>query len=170
MDVYVELAKNSLEEFIKHGKRYEPPYDPPLPGELTSQRAAVFVSLKKDGALRGCIGSLQPTMENIVQEIVEYAILAGSKDPRFPPVDVAELDSIEYSVDVLSTPEPTTFDELDAKEYGVIVTNGWRRGVLLPNLEDVDTPEEQISIAMQKAHIRADEPYELERFRVVRHK
>ena len=98
------------------------------------------------------------------------AIEAGTRDPRFYPVRADELQDLEYNVDVLSTPEKTDKTQLDAKRYGVIVTNGGRRGLLLPDLEGVDTPGQQIAIALQKAGIRSNEPYELERFTVERHR
>ena len=104
------------------------------------------------------------------REIVQNAVSACSRDPRFPPVTVAELDSLEYSVDVLGQPEPISSPaELDVKKYGVIVSCGGRRGLLLPNLEGVDTVEQQIAIAKQKAGIQEQEAVELERFEVVRH-
>ncbi len=167
-DSYVSLARLSLETYVKTGKRIKKPDG--LPEEMRN-RAGVFVSLKKHGDLRGCIGTISATTPSIANEIIEYAVIAGTEDPRFPPVREDELPDLVYSVDILGEAEPAaSVDELDAKEYGVIVTSGWRRGLLLPNLDGVDTPEQQISIALQKAGIHAGEPYKLERFRVVRHK
>ena len=111
-----------------------------------------------------------PWSDCVADEIISLAVEAGTRDPRFYPVGADELPDLEYNVDVLSTPEPADKSQLDARRYGVIVTNGMRRGLLLPDLEGVDTPGQQIAIALQKAGIRASEPYELERFTVERHK
>ncbi len=168
-DPYVHLARLSLETFVKTGKSAELPDT--LPEEMLNRQAGVFVSLKKHGHLRGCIGTIGPVTQNIAQEILRNAVSAGTEDPRFPPVTRSELPELVYSVDVLSAPEPIqSIDELDVKRYGVIVTSGHRRGLLLPNLETVDTPQQQVEIALQKAGIRLNQPYSMERFEVVRHK
>ena len=141
-----------------------------LPRELTGQAAGAFVSLHMAGQLRGCIGTIAPTQKNVAWEIVQNAVSAGTRDPRFPPVGINELDQMEYSVDVLGQPEPVASpDELDPRQYGVIVSCGQRRGLLLPDLDGVDTVEQQIDIARQKGGIREADPYTLQRFRVVRH-
>lgn len=167
-DAYVRLARYSLETFVKTHEPADVPDD--LPAELTERRAGAFVSLHKDGNLRGCIGTIMATQKNLAEEILENAISACSRDPRFSPVTIDELDDIEYSVDVLGDPE-RIFDikDLDVKRYGVIVENGGRRGLLLPDLEGVDTVEEQIAIAKRKAGIRPDEKVALWRFEVIRH-
>lgn len=168
-DAYVQLARLSLETFVKTGEMARLPDD--LPDEMLTRRAGVFVSLKKHGHLRGCIGTISPVTDNIAQEILRNAINAGTEDPRFPEVTRAELQELVYSVDVLSEPEPIqSMDELDVKRYGVIVTSGHRRGLLLPNLETIDTPRQQVEIALEKAGIRPGQPYSMERFEVVRHK
>jgi AmmeMemoRadiSam system protein A/AmmeMemoRadiSam system protein B len=167
-DAYVRLARLSLESYVKEGKRVKPPQN--LPPEMLNRKAGAFVSLKKHGQLRGCIGTISPTTGSVAEEVLRNAISAGTEDPRFSPITESELLELVYSVDILSTPEPAkSKDELDVIKYGVIVTSGHRRGLLLPNLEGVDTPEQQISIALQKAGIRPDQPYTLERFEVVRH-
>ena len=168
-DEFVRLARHTLETYIRTGKRIQVP--PGLSPALMHHRAGVFVSIKKDGRLRGCIGTITATESSIADEIVLNAISSGTRDPRFEAVTEEELDSLEYSVDVLGEAEPVTSTEvLDVKRFGVIVSSGSRRGLLLPNLEGVDTPEQQISIAKQKAGIGSDEPYSLQRFEVVRHK
>lgn len=168
-DPYVALARQTLETYIRTGKRI--PVPDGLPREMLEERAGVFVSLKKHGQLRGCIGTIAPTCSCIAEEIIQNAISAGTEDPRFIPVREYELDDLVYSVDVLGKPEPVKdTSELDVIRYGVIVTSGYKRGLLLPNLEGVDTVEQQVEIAMQKAGIRKGEPYTLERFEVVRHK
>ena len=167
-DDFVKLARHSLETFVKTHKPAELPEN--LPDELTSRRAGAFVSLHKDGNLRGCIGTIMATQDTLAQEILQNAISACSRDPRFEPVTVDELDDIEYSVDVLGEPERIfSVKDLDVRRYGVIVENGNRRGLLLPDLEGVDTVEEQIAIAKRKANIRADEKVSLWRFEVIRH-
>ncbi|MBE8954473.1 MAG: AmmeMemoRadiSam system protein A [Quinella sp. 2Q5] len=167
-DVYVKLARLSLETFVRTHKPAELPDD--LPAEMIERRAGAFVSLHKDGNLRGCIGTIMATQKNLAQEILTNAISACSRDPRFEPVTADELDDIVYSVDVLGEPE-RIFDvkDLDVHRYGVIVENGARRGLLLPDLDGVDTVAEQIAIAKRKAGIRADEKVLLWRFEVVRH-
>lgn len=168
-DPWVKLARRSLETYVKTSQRLTSlPED--LPTEMTTQQAGAFVSLHKNGQLRGCIGTIAPTCENLAWEIVQNAISACSHDPRFSPVRPNELDELEYSVDVLGAPEPVDSPAaLDPKTYGVIVSCGGRRGLLLPDLDGVDSVEAQLSIALQKGGIRENEPYKIERFKVVRH-
>lgn len=167
-DEYVALARKSLETFVSEGKRIEIPSD--LSKEMKENRAGVFVSIKKNGQLRGCIGTIAPTRENIAAEIIHNAISSGTEDPRFFPVEEKELSSLVYSVDVLMKPESIeSIDELDVIKYGVIVRAGHRSGLLLPNLEGVNTPLEQVEIALKKAGIGKNEKYSLERFEVIRH-
>ena len=166
-DACVRLAKDALEKYIRSWETLRRPED--LPEWMTSQQAGVFVSLHKDGDLRGCIGTIAPWYGCVADEIIAPAVEAGTRDPRFLPVTADELPDLEYNVDVLSEAEPADKSELDAKRYGVIVSAGGRRGLLLPDLEGVDTPGQQIAIALRKAGIRPDEPYRLERFTVERH-
>ena len=167
-DPYVRLARHALEGYIKTGKAVDDL--PNLPAEMTSRRAAVFVSLKKHGALRGCIGTIWPVADSVAAEICRNAVSAAVEDPRFDPITPEELDQIVYSVDVLEAPEPIdSIDQLDVLRYGVIVTSGHKRGLLLPNLDGVDTPTQQVDIAKKKAGIRPDENCRLERFEVTRH-
>ena len=168
-DPWVKLARLSLETFVRTGKRLDSLPDG-LPNEMTDRSAGAFVSLHAHGQLRGCIGTTGPTTESVAWEIVRNAVSAGSRDPRFAPVRVDELDSLEYSVDILGEPEAISSPaELDVKRYGVIVSCGGRRGLLLPDLDGVDTVEQQIEIARQKGGISSWEKYTLERFEVVRH-
>lgn len=168
-DPWVKLARRSLETYVKTAQRLTSlPED--LPAEMTTQQAGAFVSLHKNGQLRGCIGTIAPTCDNLAWEIVQNAVSACSRDPRFSPVRPDELDELEYSVDVLGAPEPVDSPAaLDPKTYGVIVSCGGRRGLLLPDLDGVDSVEAQLSIALQKGGIRENEPYKIERFKVVRH-
>ena len=166
-DEYVRLARQSLETYVKT-RRHMP--RPDVVPKGMGHRAGVFVSLKKDGRLRGCIGTIMPTTHSIADEIIRNAISAGTGDPRFDPVTEDELSALVYSVDVLSPPEPVaSMDELDTERYGVIVSSGMRRGLLLPNLDGVDTPQKQVEIALRKAGIAPGEDYTMERFEVVRH-
>ncbi|EFB74958.1 AmmeMemoRadiSam system protein A [Subdoligranulum variabile] len=168
-DPWVRLARLSLETTVREGHPLKVLPDA-LPAALTDRAAGVFVSLHKDGQLRGCIGTIAPTEENVAREIVQNAVSAGTRDPRFPPVRADELDELEYSVDVLGRPEPVDSPaQLDPKRYGVIVRYGQKRGLLLPDLDGVDTAEEQVTIARRKGGIRAEDPYTLQRFEVVRH-
>jgi AmmeMemoRadiSam system protein A len=169
-DPYVMLAKETLELYVRTGKRPDI-HDYDLPKEMTDKKAGVFVSIKtKAGQLRGCIGTIYPYAKNIAEEIVNNAISAGTRDPRFYPVREEELSDLVYSVDVLMEPEKIeSLNELDVKKYGVIVRKGFRSGLLLPDLEGVDTPEDQVRIALMKAGIGPHENYTMERFEVVRH-
>ena len=167
-DPVVALAWASLSAWTLEHKHIDVPDD--TPPELTHQRAGCFVSLQEDGQLRGCIGTLGPTQDSLAEEIIMNAISACSRDPRFPPVLPEELEHIDCKVDVLGEPERIEGPEqLDVKRYGVIVSRGMRRGVLLPDLEGVDTVDEQIAIAKSKAGIAVHESCELQRFQVVRH-
>lgn len=167
-DPYVRLARYTIEAFVKTGKLPKMPQD--LPEELYQNRAGAFVSLKEDGRLRGCIGTIRAVRESLAEEIMHNAVSACSEDTRFSPVEDWEVDRLTISVDVLGETEKiSSAEELDVERYGVIVTSGRKRGLLLPNLEGVDTVEEQIAIAKQKAGIREYENVELERFEVIRH-
>ena len=168
-DDYVRLARLSLETYVKTGKKASLPEG--LPHEMLNKRAGTFVSLKKHGQLRGCIGTISATTNSIAEEIMQNAVSAAVSDPRFQQVTEEELPELVYSVDVLGDAEKIASpDQLDVKRYGVIVESGGRRGLLLPNLESVDTVLEQISIAKKKAGIGQNEEVELFRFEVVRHK
>lgn len=175
-DIYVKLARRTIEKYIISGRKLKVPKELPekmqraLPEEMLQHRAGTFVSIKKDGQLRGCIGTIQAVQGCIAEEIVENAISAAVRDPRFSPIEPEELESLVISVDVLGeTQKISSPEELDTRRFGVIVTKGHRRGLLLPNLEGIDTVEEQIAIAKQKAGIGEHEAVELERFEVIRH-
>ncbi|BBB91412.1 MAG TPA: AmmeMemoRadiSam system protein A [Methylomusa anaerophila] len=164
----VTLAKASLKYYLENKRLMQPPQAiaPVLAGQ-----AGAFVSFKKDGELRGCIGTFAPTQPTIAEEIIRNAVSAGTEDPRFWPIELDELPELDVSVDILSEPEPvTSFDLLDPKKYGVIVRKGRQSGLLLPDLEGVDTVQDQVSIARRKAGIRPDEQIELYRFTVTRYK
>ncbi len=163
----VKLARQTLESYLQNGKAADLPGD--LDEMLTGQ-AGVFVSLKKNGQLRGCIGTFLPVYENIADEIRHNALAAGLRDPRFSPVREQELPSLVYSVDILTTPEPCQKEDLDPHRYGVIVRSGNKSGLLLPDLEGVDTVDQQLNIALQKGGISPGEKYSIQRFEVKRYK
>jgi AmmeMemoRadiSam system protein A len=120
--------------------------------------------------LRGCIGTIEPVKDSLAEEIIANAISAATRDPRFPPVRAEELPNLKYSVDVLSAPEPCALGDLDPKTYGVIVEDeSGRRGLLLPDLEGIKAPAEQVEIALRKAGIAPGSPVKLSRFRADRY-
>lgn len=163
----VQLARQALEAYVQQDTKISAPQE--LTPEL-AQQAGVFVSIKQHGNLRGCIGTIAPTQPNVAEEIINNAIQAGTQDPRFFPVEEDELETLTYSVDVLLPPEPISSSaDLDVEKYGVIVRRGARTGLLLPNLEGVNSPAEQIAIAKQKAGIAPEEDCTMERFEVVRY-
>ncbi|HHY98438.1 MAG TPA: AmmeMemoRadiSam system protein A [Firmicutes bacterium] len=163
----VTLARQAVEEYVIHRRVIDPPEN--LTPEMR-KRAGVFCSIKKHGQLRGCIGTISPVSRNVATEVIRNAIAAATEDPRFMPVRSEELDDLVYSVDVLSEPEPIRgLEQLDPKRYGVIVRKGGRSGLLLPDLEGISDPAEQVAIAKRKAGIRPEEEVSLERFEVVRY-
>jgi AmmeMemoRadiSam system protein A len=167
MDPLVALAKKTVEEYVMKGT-VAPTPDQPTP-EM-SERAGVFVCLKKHGTLRGCIGTFLPCSDTVAEEIIRNAVAAATEDPRFPSVEAHELGEMTYSVDVLSPPERVSdVRDLDPKRFGVIVVSGGRKGLLLPDLEGVETVEDQLRIAKMKAGISPGDPVEIFRFEVRRH-
>ncbi len=166
MHPLVKLAREAVEEYVRTGKVIK--RAPSIP-EM-KEKAGAFVSLKKQGELRGCIGTFEATKPNVAEEVISNAVASATRDPRFPPVDPEELPSLEYSVDVLAKPSPACKEGLDPKKYGVIVQCGWRRGLLLPDLEGVETVDQQIDICRCKANIGPDEPVKLFCFEVRRFK
>ncbi len=164
----VELALRAIREQVTNQKRLEPP--DPLPEEMKG-KAGAFVCLKTRNRLRGCIGTIEPSRENLAEEIIDNAISASTRDSRFDPVTESELDDIEVTVDVLSKPEPVGgLEDLDPKLYGLIVTSGLKRGLLLPDIEGVDDAERQLSICRAKGNIPDDEEVTLQRFTVTRYR
>ncbi|MBU3174354.1 AmmeMemoRadiSam system protein A [Clostridium estertheticum] len=166
-DVYVRLARESLTYYLAEANYMDVPSY--VPCEMLNNKRGVFVSLKKFGVLRGCIGTIFPTSENIAEEIMKNAVSAGEGDPRFINVDSTELEDIIFSVDVLTNPIKALKEELNPKKYGVIVRSGKNSGLLLPNIEGVSTIDQQISIALNKAGILINEDYSIEKFEVIRH-
>ena len=168
-DPYVSLARQSLENYIRTGRKISVPEG--LPEEMLDTQAGAFVSIHKFGKLRGCIGTIEGVRDSVAEEIINNAISASTEDPRFSPITEDELKWLEINVDVLGEAEYIySMDQLDVKRYGVIVSKGYRRGLLLPDLDGVDTPEQQVAIAKQKAGIRPDEEVKLQRSEVIRHR
>lgn len=165
---YVKLARESLNYYFKNKRLMIASND--LPREMLEERHGVFVSLKKFGQLRGCIGTIFPTTDCVANEIIRNAIQAAIADPRFLEVTEDELVDIDISVDVLTNPIKAIKEELNPKIYGVIVSKGQNRGLLLPDLEGVDTVEEQLNIACQKGGINPNSDYSIEKFEVIRYK
>jgi AmmeMemoRadiSam system protein B/AmmeMemoRadiSam system protein A len=162
----VKLAKDALEGYVREKKIVEPTQ---LTPEMEGQ-AGVFVCIKRTGELRGCIGTFEPCQDNVAKETIANAISTAINDPRFESVQESELRGLDYTVDVLTQPEPVeSKDQLDPKKYGVIVEAGYRKGLLLPDLEGVNTVEEQIEICRLKGEIGPDEPVKLYRFEVKRY-
>jgi AmmeMemoRadiSam system protein A len=162
------LARRAVETFVRERRIIKPLST--LPPAL-DRPAACFVSIKTDGSqLRGCIGTIKPDKNTLAEEIIANAIGAATRDPRFPPVAEAELYNLFYSVDVLDQPEPASFEMLDPKTFGVIVedASGVYRGLLLPDIEGIDTTEQQVAIAMRKAGLVPGTTVKLYRFRVNR--
>lgn len=165
---YVKLALATVDAYVNNGEIIDIPKD--IPSDFLVKRAGVFICFKKGGQLRGCIGTIEPVQDNIALEIIKNTISAASEDPRFLPIQPDELSKLECTVDVLMPSEPIDSEsELDPQKYGVIVESGYRRGLLLPDLEGVDTIEQQVEIARRKAGIGYNENIKLYRFEVLRY-
>jgi AmmeMemoRadiSam system protein A len=167
----VALAAEAVEAFVRDRRIIAPPTDLFERHPQAARRAGAFVCLKARGLLRGCIGTTEPTRETLAVEIIENAVAAATRDPRFAPVGLEELFQLAVTVDVLSEPEPVAdAAQLDHRRYGVIVRAGARRGVLLPDIEHIESVREQLETARQKAGIEPHETIELFRFEVMRYR
>lgn len=148
------LAREAVDKYIAGGETISPPVA--FPKEYLKSRAGVFVSIHKNGNLRGCVGTYGPTKDNIANETIANAISAATQDLRFDPVTVSDLPTLDYDVYVLDEPVLIKdISELDIKKYGIVVIGlrSNKRGLLLPDLEGIESVEEQIYIASQKAGI-----------------
>ncbi len=165
MNEYVNLAKSAIGEYVKTGTIIPVPEN--LPPEFYEKKHGVFVSIHNGAELRGCIGTYLPAHKNLAKEIILNSIAACSRDNRFSPISAEELPNLKIEVSLLSVPEKiSTPDELDPKKYGVIVKcPDGRTGLLLPDLEGVDSIEQQISIAYQKGGISPALEKEMEIFK-----
>lgn len=162
----VRLARATIEAYVRTGTA---PTPAPLSDAEYPARAGAFVSLHRRGMLRGCIGTIGPTRDTLAEEVAANAVQAAMEDPRFEPLHEAELVDLDVKVDVLHPPETCSLEDLDPSKYGVIVTKGYRRGLLLPDLDGVDDVATQVSIAMQKAGIEPMAQCDLQRFKVDRY-
>ncbi len=152
----ITLARAAVERYLDEQKKISPPAD--LPGRLLTERGGVFVTLKKSGQLRGCVGTYQPTCDNLAREIIKNAISAAFRDPRFAPLVSSELSEILFTVSLLGKPQPVTdINQLDPKKYGVIAEKHGHKGLLLPDLEGLNTVEQQLAAVHRKAALPADE-------------
>ena len=162
----VSLAIRSVQHHIEKGRPL--PWPDPLPEAMETQ-AGTFVSIKKNNLLRGCIGTIQPKYANLAEEVIQNAIKAASEDPRFPPIEKKELDQLTITVDVLTAPEKIDdTSSLDVKLYGLIVRSKGRQGLLLPDLENIKSVDQQFKVCLKKGGIKESDPYELYRFKVKR--
>ena len=162
----VQLARAAIETYVRDRRKLKPA-EAPAPIEGGSAGVFVTIHTASTGDLRGCIGTINPTEDVLAQEVINNAIAAATRDPRFPPVRPAELNDLELDVSVLYPPEPIDSPEqLDVKQYGVIVEREYRRGLLLPDIPGIDDVATQVSYARMKAGIGPKEPVELFRFRV----
>jgi AmmeMemoRadiSam system protein A len=167
VDPLVLLAQKTIESYVRSKKTPQPPT---LMDTLPKQAACfVTIHLKSTGELRGCIGTIEPANPTLAEEIIQNAVSAATQDPRFEPLSEEELADISVSVDVLFPPEPAKLEDLDPKRYGVIVSQGFKRGLLLPDLEGVDSATYQVRIACSKAGIDPESKFDLEKFEVIRH-
>lgn len=156
MNPYVSLAKETVENYIRNGKVITPVKD--LPEEFFQRKAGVFVTIMEGKELRGCIGTYLPTQDNIAQEIIQNAVAAATEDYRFSPIDETDLNSLSYSVYILGEPVAVKDkSELNPRKFGIIIKSAGKSGLLLPDLEGIDTVEQQISIACQKGDINPEE-------------
>lgn len=168
-EVLLSLARRAVETFVLKRAVFEPERGDA--SSLLSQRSACFVCIKTEGrGLRGCIGTVEPEHDSLAEEVIDNAIKAATRDPRFRPVSAEELSLLRYSVDVLGALEPTTLEDLDPSVFGVVVTNDscTRRGLLLPNIDGIRTADQQVGVAARKAGIGTHETVRLFRFRTRR--
>jgi AmmeMemoRadiSam system protein A len=170
MHPLVQLAQHTIELYVRQKRTPDAPAA--LPEDLPD-RAGAFVSIHTHGRLRGCIGTIEPSQDSLALEVIQNAVSAATRDPRFPAITVQELADLDIKVDVLGEPEPVqSLDDLDPKRYGVIVQSQrqpWKRGLLLPDLEGVDTVAHQLEIARRKAWLSPDEAVQIYRFSVDRY-
>jgi AmmeMemoRadiSam system protein A len=163
-----KLAWEAIRTYVEQGKVLKPPEE--IPEELKSP-GGVFVSIKKAGELRGCIGTIEATQPTRAEEIIKNAIHAATMDPRFPPLQPPELEAIEVSVDILKSPQRVEdLSSLDPKRYGIIVSARGLKALLLPDIEGVESAEHQVELARRKAGIGPEEKLEIERFETLRYR
>jgi len=164
-NLITSLAKEAVENYVRHERTIKNTSSHPF----LLKPGAAFVSLKIKKQLRGCLGSIEPQKKTLAEEIIANAVSAATHDYRFNPVQIQELAHIAYSIDVLSKLTPVkSLKELDAQKYGVLVEKGISKGLLLPNLEGVETVKQQLDIAKHKAGIFENSGLTIYRFEVQR--
>jgi AmmeMemoRadiSam system protein A len=156
------LGRHAIDTYLRTRRLIDPP--DPIPPELRAP-SALFVTLRKNGEMRGCVGSVRPTEATAAHELIRYAVASAVRDPRFDPVRLDEVSALTIKVQLLDPPEPTDVSELDPHNFGIIVRCGDRQALLLPGIDGIDTPEQQLLAACQKAAIDPYAPLQLERFR-----
>jgi len=167
----VRLAAEAISAFLRRQQIIEPPESLFFEVPAALLPAGVFVCLKREGRLRGCIGTTEPIRKTMAAEVIEIAIGAATRDPRFPPLEWAELDDLEISVDVLGPSERvSSLEALDPRRYGIVVRSGERHSVLLPDLEGINSVAAQVEAAREKAGLGSDEVIELLRFEATRYR
>ena len=167
----VKLAAQAIETFLSDQRVIEPPETLFTEMPDARMRAGVFVCLKRQGELRGCVGTTEPVQGTLAKEVIENAIGSAIRDPRFPPIQRSELEDLEISVDVLGPAELVLdLSGLDHRRYGIILRSGLRHGVLLPDIEGINSVAEQVEVARKKAGLRSDDPVEIRRFEVKRYR
>ncbi|MEW6542959.1 MAG: AmmeMemoRadiSam system protein A [Nitrospirota bacterium] len=167
----VKLAAEAIAAYLWRGQVIEPAAAlfSDLPDALMP--AGCFVCLKRQGRLRGCIGTTEPLYETLAGEVIRNAIGAATRDPRFAPVERFELDELSITVDVLGPAEPVPDQTaLDHRRYGIVLRSGERRSVLLPDIEGIGSVAEQVAAARDKAGLAPHDPIELLRFEVTRYR
>lgn len=157
MNVYVKLAKETVETYVKTGKI--PPLPKNISKKLLTEKAGVFVSIYNGEELRGCIGTFLPTEPNVAEEIIGNAIAAAIRDYRFGPITAKELPKLTYSIYILEEPRQIkSFGELNPKEYGILIkSETGKSGLLLPDLPGIKTVEEQLAAVCHKCGVRLSE-------------
>jgi AmmeMemoRadiSam system protein A len=170
MNNYTKLAKLAVEEYIKKGKIITPPSS--MPSKFLSEKAGIFVTIEQDGNLRGCIGTYLPTRDNIAEEIIHNAVSAAIEDYRFSGINENELEQLSYTVYILDTLEKIKEKSmLDPKKYGILIKSDMgKSGLLLPDLEGLDTWEKQFEAVCNKCNIDPEsENIEIFRFKATKY-
>jgi AmmeMemoRadiSam system protein A len=159
-----QLAKNSVESFVKTGKKI----NVSDVSENLKQNLACFVTIYKNGELRGCIGTIEP-YDLLCESVIENAISAATRDMRFNPIEEDELKDLTYEVSILTCPEEIEFtskEELFKKirEKGVTIEKGYNRSTYLPQVwEHFISEADFLSSLCRKAGLGGSEWKNLEK-------
>ncbi len=125
----LQIARRAIESALTHGAALEIP----VPTGNLAASQGVFVTLHRRGRLRGCIGRVA-SVEPLAVVVADCAVAAATGDPRFSPLEIAELREVQIEVSVLSFPQRAAPEQLQPGIHGVIVSQQNRRGVLLPQV------------------------------------